>query len=153
VLTRTPLQRFHRGHLLQRHHRLGFGDRIMDGEVGTQAVAVVHQHRPAKTQPGVFPRDLPIQHAVRIGPAPVRGVATLLPTEVGRRIAGILRLGDLHLGRIAAILAPKAPQAGPGFDRHAVGTELFVDGPALLARQRIDLDAEQPGHSAERTPS
>lgn len=134
-------------HLAQRRHRLRFGDRIMDREVGAQAVAVFHQDVPAKTQPGFFAVGLSIQHAFRIGRTPVRGVATRLAAEVDRRIAEVFLLGRGHFPPGGgAVLAHQALQAGPRFDERAVGGVGLVAGPAFPARQVIDLDKEEPGH-------
>ena len=80
-------------HLLQSHDRLALGDGIVQGEVGAQSVAVLHQHVPAKTEPGFFARGLLIEHAFRVGRALVGLVAALLPVKIDGGIAGIVVLG------------------------------------------------------------
>lgn len=135
-----------RVHLAQGHHRLGFGDGVVEREVGAQAVPVLHQEVAAKTQPGCFALRLAIQHALRIRRALVRGVAALFPAEVHARIAGILVLRGLDLGGISPVLAHEAFEAGPRFDERAVGGEMRVAAPAFLAAQVIDLGEEELGH-------
>ena len=135
-----------RVHLSQGHHRLGFGDGVVEREVRAQAVPVLHQDVPAKTQPGLFALRLAIQHALRVRRALVRVVAALFPTEVHARVAGILVLRGLDLGGIGPVLAHEAFQAGPRFDERAVGGEVGVAAPAFLTAQVIDLGEEEFGH-------
>jgi len=119
--------------------------RSIDGERRAQTIAVLHQHMPAKTGPGLFALAFPIQHALRIGPAPVGPVAALLPPEVHARIARILLLGRLEFPRVAAVFADEAFQAGPRFAQRAVNGEVFVAAPAFPAGELIDFGEEAPG--------
>src|SRR5271163_389300 len=132
--------------LSQRHDRLGFGDGIMQGEIGAQAVTVFHERVCPKIQPGFLALGFPIQHALRISRALVRVVATLFTPEVHAGVARIIVLGRLNFLLIPAILADEAFQAGPRLDQRAVGGEVFITGPAFLAREVIHFDKEQLGN-------
>ena len=132
--------------LLQSHHRFAFCNRVMQGEVGAQAIAVFHQGVRAKTQPGFFPAGFPIQHTVRIGRALVRVVAPLFPAKVDRGIARVCVLGGLDFRGICPIFADEAFQARPRFNQRAVGGEMIVAGPAGLPAQVIDFEEEELGH-------
>ncbi len=96
-----------RVHLAQGHHRLGFGDGVVEREVGAQAVPVLHQEVAAKTQPGCFALRLAIEHALGVRCARVRVVAALFPAEVHARVARVLVLGGLDLGGISPVLRTK----------------------------------------------
>jgi hypothetical protein len=133
-------------HLGQGHDRFALRNRVVQGEVGAQTVPVFHQGVRPKIQPRFLRAAFAIQHALRIGRAPVRVVAALFPAKVDRRIAGILVFGRPHLFRVAAILAHETLQARPGFDQRAVGGEGFVAGPAFLPAQVIDFHEEESGH-------
>ena len=135
-----------RVHLAQGYHRLGFGDGVVEREVGAQAVPVLHQDVAAKTQPGFFALRLAIEHALGVRRALVRVVAALFPAEVHARVARILVLRGLDLGGIGPVLAHEAFQAGPRFDERAVGGEVGVAAPAFLAAEIIDLGEEELGH-------
>jgi hypothetical protein len=76
----------------------------------------------------------------------VRGVATLFPAEVDRGIARVFVLGRLNLRRDRPVLADETLQAGPRFNERAAGSEVFVAGPALLAREVIHFGEEEFGH-------
>ena len=132
-------------HGSQRHHRLGFGDRVVPREVGAQAVPVLHQKGPAKTELRCFAVGLPIPHALGISRALGRVVAALFPAEVHTGIAGVFVLGGLDFLRIRTVLAEEAFQTGPRLDERAVGGEVFVARPALLTAQIIDLGQEEFG--------
>ena len=132
--------------LLQRHDRLAFRNRVVQGEGGTQAVPVLHQGVRAETQPGLLPAGFPIQHALGIGRALVRVVAPLFPAKVDRGVAGVFVFGGLYFLRIRPVFADKAFQAGPRFDERAVGGEVVVTGPAGLPAQVIDFHEEESGH-------
>jgi hypothetical protein len=132
--------------LPQRHHRLRFGDGVVQCEVGAQTIAVFHQEVPAKTQLGFFAIGLPIEHALGVGRALVRVVAPGFAAKVDRRVAGVFVLGGLHFRGVRTVFADEAFQAGPRFDEGAVNGEVLVAGPAVLAREVIDLGEEEPGH-------
>lgn len=100
-------------HLPQRHLPLRFRNGDMNREVRTQAMTVLQQQVRPETQQGILAPGLPIKHILRIGGAPVRSYATLFPVEVDRRMAAVFVLGRLHLGRLDAVLADEALQAGP----------------------------------------
>ena len=108
-------------------------------------MTVLHQEVAAKTEPRLFALRLAVEHAVAVGRAAVRVVAAFLAAEVHARVAGVLVLGGLGLGVVAAVLADEAFEAGPGFDQGAVGGEMLVAGPAFLAGEVIDFGEEEPG--------
>ena len=132
--------------LLQGHRRFAGGNRIMQGEVGAQAVPVFHQGVRAETQPGFLPAGFPIQHAVGIGRALVRVVAPFFPAKVNRGVAGVFVFGGLHFRGIRPVFADEAFQARPRFDQRAVGSEMVVTGPAGLPAQVIHFKEEESGH-------
>ena len=132
--------------LAQGQHRLRFADGIVDGEVGTQSMAVLHQEVATKTQPGFFAVGLAIEHAGRIGRALMRVVAPLFTMEVHGRIARVIVLGGVNLAGVGSILANEAFQTGPRFNECAVGGEMLVAGPALLPGNIVDFGKEELGH-------
>jgi hypothetical protein len=101
---------------------------------------------PAKTQLRLFALGLPIQLALGSGRALVYVVATLFAARVERRIARVFLLGCLDCRRLRAVLADEALRAGPLFNGCAVGGEVFVTGPACLAREIIDYSEKEFGH-------
>src|ERR1022692_1930644 len=131
--------------LLQGHDRFALGDGVVNGEVSAQSVSILHQGVSAKIQSGFLAGGLLIQHALPVGRAVVSVVATFLPVKVDRRVARIVVFGVPDFLRIPAILAHETLQAGPRFDEGAVGGEVSVAGPALLAREIIDLGEEKFG--------
>jgi hypothetical protein len=135
--------KFYRCYLLHRHHHLRLIGRVVDPEFDPQAALVVPQRRSAQTQSGFLALRLPVPPTIRIGPAPVGGVAARLPTKVQRAMAGILFLGCLQLLGLAAVLAHEALEAGRRFNPRTIGTEVLVAGLAVRTRPRLDLRQEK----------
>jgi hypothetical protein len=132
--------------LPQGHDRLGFGDRIVQGEIGAQPVPVFHERVAAKVKLRLFALGFAIQDALGIGRALMRVVAALFTPEVHAGVARIIVLGRGHLLLIPAVLADKALQAGPGLDQRPIGSKMFITGPTFLARQLINFCEEQLGN-------
>src|ERR1700691_4757911 len=132
--------------LLQRHDRLASGDGIVNGEIGAQPRAILHQHMPAKTEAGFLARRLLVEDALAVGGALVGVVATLFPVEINGRVAWVVVLGVLDFLGICAVLADEAFQAGPRFNERAISGEVGVTGPSLLAREFINFGKEEAGH-------
>lgn len=125
---------------LQRHRRFALRDRVVQREVGAQSVPVFYQRVRPKTQLRGDAIPFPIQHAVRIGHALVRGVATLFPAKIHRRIAGVCVFGRLDFRDVRAVFANKTFQTRSRLNQRAVGGEVFVARPIPGARQVIDLN-------------
>jgi len=138
--------------LLQRHHRFGVDDGVVQREVGAQAITVLHQDMSAKTQPGGLSVGLPIQHTFGIGRTVVRVIAPLFSTKADRGIAGVFIFGGLDFLVIGSVLADKALQARPRFNQRAVSGEVFIAGPAFLPAQVIDFEEEELGHVGGKDP-
>ena len=131
---------------------LGLANRIMNRKVGAQPVPVLHEDVPAETQLGFFALGLAVEHAFGIGRTLVSLVAALLPVKADGGIARILIFGRLHLLAVGAVLAHEALEAGPSLDQCAVRSEMFIAGPAFLARKVIDLRKEQLGYVSREHP-
>ena len=132
--------------LMQGHEWFGLGDRIVDGKVSTQPVAVFHQDVPPKTELGFFTLGPAVEHALRIGGALVGVIAALFAMKADRGIARIVLFALLDLLPIATVLAHQAFEAGPSLDQRAVPAEMGVADPPLGPRQVIHFDKEQFGH-------
>src|SRR6266498_3913045 len=138
--------------LLQGYRRLGLTDRVVQRELRTQTVSVVHQYVPAEAQLGFFAVGLSIQHALRIRRALVSVVAPFFPAEVHRGIAWILVFCAPDLLGIGAVFADEAFHTGPRLDQRAVRREVFITGPAFLTGEVIHFGEEKSGHVGGENP-
>ncbi len=138
--------------LPQGHDRFGFADGIMQREVGTQTLPVLHQQVRAETQLGLPAIGLPIQNAVAIARALMRVIAALFPAKIHRGVAGVFVPGRADFLGIRPVLPNETFQARPRFDQGAVGGEVFVARPAFLPREVIDFGKEEFRHVGGKHP-
>ena len=138
--------------LTQGHERFGFANRIVQGKIGAQSVTVLHEYLSAKTQLGLFALGLAVKHALGVARALVRVITALFATKIDRRVAGVLVFGILDFLLISTVLAHETLETSPRLDERAVGSEVLITGPALLAREIINLGKEQLGDISREDP-